>query len=60
MAYHDNELRVGEATSTRKRTSNNISNKSRRPSVVVNNYPENQHLNGRRFTASESKYLKNY
>ena len=60
MAYHDNELRVGEATSTRKRTSNSISNKSRRPSVVVNNYPENQHLNGRRFTTSESKFLKNY
>ena len=60
MAYHDNELRVGEAISTRKRTSNNISNKSRRPSVVVNNYPENQHLNGRRFTTSESKFLKKY
>ena len=39
IAYHDNELRVEEATSTRKRTNNNTSNESRRPSVVVNNYP---------------------
>ena len=46
IAYHDNELRVEDATSTRKRTSNNISYKSRRPSVVVNNYPENQHSYG--------------
>ena len=37
--YHDNELRVEDATSTRKRTSNNISNKSRRSSVLANNYP---------------------
>ena len=44
MAYHDNELRVEDATtSTRERTSNNISNKSQRSSVVVNNHPENQH-----------------
>ena len=41
IAYHDNELRVEDATSTRKRTNNNSSNKSRRPSVVVNNYQEN-------------------
>ena len=41
IAYHENELRVEDTTSTRKRTRNNISNKSRRPSIVVNNYPEN-------------------
>ena len=41
ITYHDNELRVEDATSTRKRTNNNSSNKSRRPSVVVNNYQEN-------------------
>ena len=41
IAYHDNELKVEDATSTTKRTNNNTSNKSRRPSVVVNNYPEN-------------------
>ena len=41
ITCHDNKLRVEDAASTRKRTSNNISNKSRRPSVVVNNYPEN-------------------
>ena len=58
IAYHDNELRVEDATSTRKRTSNNISYKSRRPSVVVNNYPENQHSYGRKFSASESKFSK--
>ena len=58
IAYHDNELRAEDATSTRKRTSNNISNKSRRPSVVVNNYPENQHSYGRKFSASESKFSK--
>ena len=39
IEYHDNELRVEDVTSTRKRTSNNISNKSRRSSVFVNNYP---------------------
>ena len=39
IEYHDNELRVEDATSTRKRTSNNISNKSRRSSVLANNYP---------------------
>ena len=43
IAHHDNELRVEDATSTRKSTSNNISYESRSPSVVVNNYPENQH-----------------
>ena len=58
IAYHDNELRVEDTTSTRKRTSNNISNKSRKPSVVVNNYPENQHSYGRKFSASESKFSK--
>ena len=58
IAYHDNKLRVEDATSTRKRTSNNISYKSRRPSVVVNNYPENQHSYGRKFSASESKFSK--
>ena len=57
IAYN-NELRVEDATSTRKRTSNNISYKSRRPSVVVNNYPENQHSYGRKFSASESKFSK--
>ena len=56
IAYHNNELRVEDATSTRKRTSNNISYKSRRPSVVVNNYPENQHSYGRKFSASENKF----
>ena len=56
IAYHDNELRIEDATSTRKRTSNNTSNESRRPSVVVNNYPENQHLYGRKSSASESKF----
>ena len=58
IEYHDNELRVEDATSTRKRTSNNISNKSRRPSVVVNNHPENQHTYGRKSSASESKFSK--
>ena len=58
IAYHDNVLRAEDATSTRKRTSNNISNKSRRPSVVVNNYPENQHSYGKKFSASESKFSK--
>ena len=41
IACHDNELSVEEATSTRKKTSNNILNKSPRPSVEVNNCPEN-------------------
>ena len=36
IAYHDNELRVEESTSTIKGTSNNISNKSRRPSSENN------------------------
>ena len=49
IAYRDNELRVEDATSTRKRTRNNISSKARRPSVVVNNHPENQHSFGRKF-----------
>ena len=48
IAYHDNELRVEDATSTRKRTCNSISNKSPRPSVVVNNYPENHHSYGKK------------
>ena len=55
IAYRDNELRVEDTTSTRKRTNNNkTSNESRRPSVVVNNYPENQHSYGRKSSASES------
>ena len=58
IAYHENELRVEDTTSTRKRTRNNISNKSRRPSIVVNNYPENQHSYGRKFSVSGSKYSK--
>ena len=58
IAYHENELRVEDTTSTRKRTRNNISNKSRRPSIVVNNYPENQHLYGRKSSASEKKCSK--
>ena len=58
ISYHDNELRIEDATSTRKRTNNNTSNESRRPSVVVDNYPENQHLYGRKSSASESKFSK--
>ena len=58
MACHDNELRVEDATSTRKRTNNNTSNESQRPSVVVNNYPENQHSYRRKLSASESKFSK--
>ena len=58
IAYRDNELRVEDATSTRKRTRNNISSKARRPSVVVNNHPENQHSFGRKFSAPESKFSK--
>ena len=58
MAYHDNELKGEGATSTRKRTSNNISNKTRRPSVVANNYSENQYSYGRKFSVSESKFSK--
>ena len=58
IAYHDNELRVEDATLTRKRTNNNTSNKSRRLFVVVNNYPQNQHSYGRRSSASESKFSK--
>ena len=52
------ELRIEDATSTRKRASNSISNKSRRSSVIVNNYPENQHSYGRKSSASESKFTK--
>ena len=58
IAYYDNELRVEDATSTRKRTNNNTLNESRRPSVVVNNYPENQHSYRRKFSASQSKLSK--
>ena len=52
------ELRIEDTTSTRKRASNSISNKSRRSSVIVNNYPENQHSYGRKSSASESKFTK--
>ena len=58
IAYHDNELRVEDATSTRKRTNNNTSNESRRPSVAVNNYAENQQSYGRKFSVSECKFSK--
>ena len=58
IAYHGNELRVKDATSTRKRTNNNTSNESRRHFVVVNNYPENQHSYRRKFSASESECSK--
>ena len=58
IAYHDNDLRVEDATSTRKRTNNNTSNETRRPSVVVNNHSENQHLHGKKSAASESKFSK--
>ena len=44
ITYYDNELRVGEATLTGKRTNNKTSNEFRRPSVVVNNQPGNQHF----------------
>ena len=37
IAYHNNQLRFEDATSTRKGTNNNTSNESRRPSVAVNN-----------------------
>ena len=53
IAYYDNKLRIEDATSTRKSTNNNTLNESRRPSVVVNNYPENQHSYRRKFSASE-------
>ena len=33
IAYHDNELRIEDATSTRKRTKNNTSSESRRLSL---------------------------
>ena len=59
MAYHDNELRVEDATtSTRERTSNNISNKSRRSSVVVNNHPENQHSQEENFQSLKANFHK--
>ena len=58
IAYHYNELRIEDATSTRKRTSSNTLNESRRPSVVGNNYPEEQHSFGRKSSASESKLSK--
>lgn len=51
-------LRIKEATSTRKGTNRNTSNESRRPSVIVNNNPENQHSCGRKSAASESKFSK--
>ena len=47
-----------EITKINEITSNNISNKSRRSSVVVNNYPENQHSYGRKFSTSGSKFSK--
>ena len=58
ISYHDNELRVEDTTSTRKRPSNNTLNESRRPSVVVNYYPEKQHSHGRKCSPSESKFSK--
>ena len=58
IAYHDKELRVEDAASTAKRTNNNTLNESRRPFVVVNNYPENQHSYGRKSSASESTFSK--
>ena len=58
ISYHDNELRVDDATSTRKRPSNNTLNESRRPSVVVNYYLEKQHSYGRKCSPSESKFSK--
>lgn len=41
IAYRDNELRIEDATLTRKRINNNTSYESQRPSVVVNNHPQN-------------------
>ena len=58
IAYHDNELRVEDATLTRKRTYNNTSNESRRLSVVMNKYPKNQRSYGRKSAAPEDKFLK--
>ena len=49
---------VEDATSTRKRTNNNPSNESRKPSVVVNDYPENQNSHGRKSSSYEGKFLK--
>ena len=48
IAYPDNELRVQEAISTRKRTNNKTSNESQKPSVVVNDYPKKQHSYGKK------------
>ena len=58
ITYHDNKLRVEDATSTSKRTNNNTSNESRRLSIVLNDYPEYQHPYRRKFSASESKFSK--
>ena len=58
ITYYDNELRVEDATSAGKRTNHNTSNKSRRPCVVINNHPENQHLYGKESSATESKSSK--
>ena len=58
IAYHDNELRVQEAISTRKRTNNKTSNESQKPSVVVNDYPKNQHSYGKKYSVSEIKFSK--
>ena len=58
IAYRDNELRIEDATLTRKRINNNTSYESQRPSVVVNNYPENQYSSERKSSASESKFSK--
>ena len=50
-------LRVKDTTSTRKRTSN-TSNQSRRPSIVVNNHPKNQHLYGTNLQALKANFQK--
>ena len=57
IAYHDNVLRVKDTTSTRKRTSN-TSNQSRRPSIVVNNHPKNQHLYGTNLQSLKANFQK--
>ena len=51
-------LKIEDATSTRKGTNRNTSNESWRPSVIVNNNPENQHSCGKNSAASESKFSK--
>ena len=58
IPYNYNELMVADTTSTRKRTNNDTSNEFPRPSVVVNNHPENHDLYGREPSASESKIFK--